>query len=251
MSLYPILITVGILVLLATVIKYLGGEMLIAGYNTSSAEARKYMKEKGIGAFVGNYIYLLAAIILTGYLLRRAGIIWGQEASWGVFIAVIIVMLVRVQRFNPPPELTAKNPNGKNQTIIVLAAIVISVLTMAGTFGGIYLASRPAQYTFSDKAMQISGSYGTTVSYTAIDTVQLEPKLPSIGYKDNGLDMGAILKGHFQVEKLGRSLLFLRSAQGPVIIITFKDKQEPLLINMPEPAQTRDLYQKITSRVGK
>jgi len=247
MNLYPTLITVGILVLLATIIKYLGGEILIAGYNTSSAAAKKYMKEKGIGAFVGNYIYLLAAIILAGHLLRRAGFVWGQEVAWGFFIAIIVVMLVRVQRFNPPPELYEANSD-KSQKIIVLAATVISVVIVAGVLGNLYWASRPAQYTFTAEAMKISGAYGTTVAYSAINTVRLEPKLPSIGYKNNGLDMGPILKGHFQVDKLGSCLLFLRSAEGPVIIVTLKAKGEPLLINMPESTQTRNLYQKIKTR---
>lgn len=248
MNLYSTLIAVGILVLLATIIKYLGGEILIAGYNTSSAAARKYMKEKGIGAFVGNYIYLLAAIILAGHLLRRAGFIWGQEVAWGFFIAVIIVMLVKVQRFNPPSELSEAK-NGKSQQIMVVAAIVLSVVITAGVLGSVYRASRPSQYTFSAAAMKISGAYGTTIAYSAIDTVRLEPDLPSIGYKNNGLDMGPILKGHFQVEKMGKCLLFLRSAEGPAIIITLKDKGEPVLINMPEPAQTRNLYQKIKNQV--
>jgi len=248
-SIYPTLITIGILVALATIIKYLGGEMLIAGYNTSSAEAREYMKEKGIGAFVGNYIYLLAAIILAGFLLRQAGFVWGQDVAWGFFIAVIVTMLIRVQRFNPPGELTT-GKNDKKQNIIVLAAIVLSVVITAGVIGSIYWASRPPQYIFHDKSLQISGAYGTALNYSEIDSVRLATKLPPIGYKNNGLDAGPILKGHFQVEKLGQCMLSLRSAHGPVIIITRKNHGEPILINLAEPAQTRNLYQKIKSQVN-
>jgi len=248
MNFWIALFTVVLLGALATIIKYLGGEILIAGYNTSSAAARKYMKEKGIGAFVGNYIYLLAAIIVAGYLLSRAGFIWGQDVAWGFFIAVIIIMLVRVQRFNPPPELS-EGKSDKSQKTITVIALVLSVVIVVGVMGNLYWSSRPAQYTFTDTAMRISGAYGTIVNYTAIDTVRLEAKLPIIGYKNNGLNMGPVLKGHFQVEKWGQCLLFLRSAEGPVIIITRRDKREPVLINLHEPAQTRNLYQKTKNRV--
>ena len=50
MDLYITLLVVFLLAGLATVIKYFGGEFLISGYNTSSADEQKYMKEKGIGA---------------------------------------------------------------------------------------------------------------------------------------------------------------------------------------------------------
>lgn len=248
MNLWATLGTVLFLAALATIIKYFGGENLIAGYNTSSPAEKKYMAEKGIGAFVGNYIYLLALIILGGYLLTAAGLVWGLELGWGLFTVVIIIMLIRVQRFAPPPEL-AETGKSKGQKTITAAVVIISVIIAAGAIGNIFLASRPPQYTFTGNAMQISGAYGINVSYSAIDTVRLEPKLPTIGYKNNGLDMGPILKGHFQVDKLGRSLLFLRSADGPVIIVTFKDKREPLLINMAEPDQTRQLYRELKDRL--
>lgn len=244
MSLYSTLITAGILVVLATVIKYLGGENLIAGYNTSSPAQKKYMKDQGIGAFVGNYIYLLALVILGGYLVRRAGFIWGQDVAWGVFIAVIIVMLVRVQRFNPPSELS-ETKSGKTQKITIVISTVLTLVILSA----VAWSALPSHYSFSGDAMTISGAYGTTVSYSNIDSIRLEPDIPSIGYKTNGLDMGPILKGHFMVDKFDKCLLSLRSSQGPVIIITFKDRGEPLLINMPEPDQTRHLYQQIKTRV--
>lgn len=111
MEVYIVSFIVLLLVILATVIRFFGGEMLIAGYNTASREERAYMKEKGIGKFVGNYMYALVAIILAGYLLRRAGVPYAEDISWAVFIVVIIVMLIRVRRFAPPwVSLTPKAP---------------------------------------------------------------------------------------------------------------------------------------------
>jgi hypothetical protein len=60
--------------------------------------------------------------------------------------------------------------------------------------------------------------------------------------------MGPILKGHFQVEGIGGALLFMRSAHGPLIIITLKDHSNPVLINFSDPAETTQLYQQLKSQ---
>lgn len=244
MNLWVTLLMVFFLAAIATIIKYFGGENLIAGYNTSSPTEKRYMAENSIGAFVGNYIYLLALIILGGYLLRRAGFVWGQEVAWGMFIAVIIVMLVQVQRFAPPPELT-QNKTGKVQkTILIIAA----VFTLA-ILGNVAWISLPPHFILTSNSMKITGAYGSAVAYSKIDSIRLETDMPSVGFKSNGVNMGPILKGHFMVDNLGRSCLFLRSARGPVIVITLKDHGEPLLINMSDPDQTRHLYQKLKDRL--
>lgn len=241
---YVNLFLAGFLAFLATIIKYFGGEGIIAGYNTASKAEQEYMSAQGIGAFTGNYIYFMTLVLACGYLAKRAGFIWGIELSWYVFTAVIFLMVFRAQRFAPPAEIV--NPKSAWLTKIVLAVAIVIIILAEGA--SIKSAWSP-NYTFTDNSMHISGSYGISVSYSEIDFVRLEPKLPSIRYKNNGLDMGPILKGYFKVEKLGQCLLFLRSPDGPVIIITRKNQRKPILINLAEPTQTRNLYQKIKSRV--
>ena len=153
-------------------------------------------------------------------------------------------MVFRAQRFAPPPEM-ANPKSARLQKIVLVIAVAVVILAEGGSIKGAW----SPHYTFTNQAMQISGAYGTAISYPAIDNLRLEPRLPSIGYKSNGINMGPILKGHFQVDQLGSCLLFLRSASGPVIIITRQDKQEPVLINLPEPAQTRNLYRQIRNRI--
>jgi hypothetical protein len=71
-DLYITLFIVVLLAGIATVIKYFGGEGMIAGYNAASSAEQKYMSEKGIGTFIGNYLYFLAGIILAGTLSKKA-----------------------------------------------------------------------------------------------------------------------------------------------------------------------------------
>ena len=245
MDLYITLLVVLLLAGLATIIKYFGGEFLISGYNTSSPAEQKYMKEKGIGVFMGNYLYFLAVIILAGYLIKKAGFIWGAYISWALFVVVIIVMLIRARRFNPPASLST--PKSARIRRISLWAGAIITIAVAGL---ITWNALPPQYLVEDKQFIITGAYGRNIDYNDIDDIILQTKMPVVGIKNNGLNLGPILKGHFTVEGMGKALLFFRSTHGPVLVITTKDNSEPVLINFSDPAETERLYQQLKSQTS-
>ncbi len=243
MDLYMTLFIVALLAGIATVIKYLGGEGMIAGYNTASPAEQKYMSEKGIGAFIGNYTYLLAGIILAGYLVEKAGFAWGEDISWVLFAIVIIVMLIRAQRFNPPAAMTTPQ-SAKIQKIGLWTGAIVT-LTVAAV---IIWSALPTHFNLEAKQLQITGAYGLNINYSEVEDMRLQTEIPAVGMKTNGLGMGPILKGYFQVEGMGSALLFLRSAHGPVLIITLKNQSNPVLINFSDPAETTKLYQQLKSK---
>ena len=243
MELYIILFIVILLAGLATVIKYFGGEGMIAGYNTASPAEQKYMAEKGIGAFTGNYLYLLAGIILAGYLSKKAGFVWGEDISWALFAVIIIVMLVRAKRFNPPVSMTTAK-SARTQKVGWWAGAIIT-LAVAGV---VTWNALPTHFDLEAKQVKITGAYGFNINYSEIDNIRLQTEIPPVGMKTNGLNMGPILKGHFQVKGMGSARLFLRSAHGPVLIITLKDHSNPVLINFSDPSETTRLYQQLKSQ---
>lgn len=245
MDLYITLFIVFMLAGLATLIKYRGGgEGLIAGYNTASSAGQKYMAEKGIGAFVGNYLYFLAGIILAGYLGKKAGLVWGEAIAWGLFAITIMVMLIRAQRFQPPASIT--RPGSARIQKIALGVGGIILLAVTGLIGWGVL---PPQFNLEDRQFRITGIYGMDIQYSAIDDIVLQADLPPVGIKINGFNMGPVLKGQFQVKGWGSTRLFLRSPTGPVIIIAFKDHSLPVLINFSNPAATAQLYQQLKARL--
>ena len=63
MDLFIDWLAVFIIVAVGIMIKYFKMSWLIAGYNTSSAEDRRAMSEKGIEDFIGNSMFGLAAIL--------------------------------------------------------------------------------------------------------------------------------------------------------------------------------------------
>ncbi len=246
MDLYITLFIVLLLAGLATIIKYLGGEGMIAGYNTASPAEQKYMKEKGVGAFIGNYLYFLAGIIMAGYLSKKAGLVWGVDISWALFAVIIIIMLIRARRFNPPTSMSTTQ-SARTQKISLWAGVIIT-LAVAGL---VTWNALPTQFYLEAKQVKITGAYGLNISYSDIENINLQTEMPIVGMKSNGLNLGPILKGHFKVEGIGNARLFLRSAHGPVLIIILKDHSNPLLINFSDPAETAQLYKQLKSQTNK
>lgn len=240
MEVYVIAFTVLLLAGLATIIRFFGGEMLISGYNTSSLEERAYMKEKGIGKFVGNYMYGLAAIILAGFLLKKAGVPYAQDISWVLFVVVIVVMLIRVRRFNPPGPPSQQRRRTQRLALIITAVVAVIVAWNALP-SGIELQSDQAE---------ISGAYGTSFKYAEINQVQLLEELPEISLRTNGISLGPINKGHFKLEDGSSVMLFLRNTKPPFIHITFNSDRKPIIINSGDPASTNQIYQELSARIN-
>jgi len=238
-DLFTTLFVVFLLAGLATLIKHGGAEGLIAGYNTASKEAQKYMAEKGIGKFTGNYLYLLAAIILAGYLAQKAGFPWGRDLSSALFTAVIIMMVIRARRFNPP------GPPSRSSRLAFIAALIIVVMVAAG----ITWSALPPGFSFKGHELSISGAYGTGIKYGDIETVRLENKIAPITMRTNGLGLGPILKGHFQLESGDSVRLFLRSRRPPFVYIKLGSGSESVIINFSGPDQTIELYRELKSHV--
>jgi len=242
--------TSGLLLGLGIAIKYGKAYNLISGYNTASAEAKKYMAQKGLGDFVGRQLMITAAAPALGLILRKSGFVWGNEVGMGLLLILVFYTAIACQRFNPPPSddpISAKK--ARSQKHLIIAGMVLTVLICAGVGVHIALTAREPQFTLEPTGMLISGSYGVSINYSDIAKIELKPALPEVGIKNHGLDLGPILKGHFDVKGLGPSLLFLRSNQGPVITI-HRPGRQPVLINFTDPQQTVDLYNQLQARTG-
>lgn len=240
----------GLLFGLGIAIKYGKAYNLISGYSTSTAQEKEYMKEKGMGDFVGRQLMITAAAPLLGLILYKLGFVWGVEVGMALLLILVFYTVIASQRFNPPPSDDPESVKKvRTKKLIILVSIIFTVLICSGVTIDISLTSREPQFTLEQTQMVISGSYGVSINYADIDKLELKPTLPEIGFKNNGLNLGPILKGHFDVKNVGPSLLFLRSNQGPVIII-YRTGHQPVLINFTDPQQTEALYQKLLPRVG-
>lgn len=229
-------------------IKYGKTYDLISGYNTAPASDKEYMIEKGLGDFVGRQLMITAAAPVLGLILHKSGFVWGIEVGMGLLLILLFYLAIAVQRFYPPPS---DDPMSKKRTRsrkrLMIATMTFAVLICGGVGISIALTSREPQIVLEANQLAISGSYGVSISYRDINKLELKTALPEIGVKNNGLSLGPILKGHFDVKILGPSLLFLRSSQGPVLII-YRTGQQPVMINFTEPQRTIDLYNQLLNQ---
>lgn len=238
----------GLLLGLGIAIKYGKAYNLISGYNTSPAHEKEYMIAKGLGDFVGRQLMITAAAPILGLILHKSGFVWGIEAGMVLLLILVFYTVIAAQRFNPPPSDDPTSiKKARSRKHLMIASMILTVLICAGVGVDIALVSREPQFTLEPTGMLISGSYGVSINYSDIDKIELKPALPEVGIKNHGLNLGPILKGHFDVKGLGPSLLFLRSNQGPVIII-YRPGRQPVLINFTDPQQTVDLYKQLQAR---
>jgi len=87
-------ILIGLLMLvLGYLVKYRQWSWLIAGYNTSSAEEKAQYDTTALCSGVGNFLFVLAALLFIaalGEYLERA---WIVSTTWIMFIAATVVFL--------------------------------------------------------------------------------------------------------------------------------------------------------------
>lgn len=231
-----IVFVAGLLLFLGVMIKYFKAYDLIAGYNTASPEVRRYAEEKGLGNFVGSWIITLGLIILAGGVAGRLGYVWVELASWGVFTAALVYIVVRAQEFTPPGSRISP------KIILAVSLVVVSLVVIP-----LVLSSLPPSITLEEQKIIISGAYGLEVPVNEVNSVELRDEIPAIKSKSNGLNVGPILKGDFMLQDLGRARLFIGSQTGPFIFI--RTGQRPIIINYSSPEKTVETYSMLKYQV--
>lgn len=221
-------------------IKYFKAYGLIAGYNTAPREVKEQIDAKALGDFIGRQLMIAAFTPLLGYGLKRAGLVWGTEVGFGLLILIIFYTVIKAQKFNPP---TIKN---KSATISLLITLIIVI----GVGAGIAWTAMPPVFNLENEQFTISGAYGVSINYSDIEELNLAAEFPPLSMRTNGLGLGPILKGYFQLEDKSKALLFLRSANGPILIIKRQTKPEMIMINCKDAAKTRSLYQRLNNRLN-
>jgi hypothetical protein len=127
---------------------------------------------------------------------------------------------------------------------------IVTFLMIIGSIGlMIFIVARTPSYKITKEYFVVSGIYGVDIKTSEIDTVTLMNHIPEIILRTNGLDIGQIKKGYFNIEGLGKCKLLLSSHTSPFIFIkTIND--EVILINLKTPQTTEKLYFEIESKLN-
>mgnify|MGYP000857333760 FL=1 len=246
MGIYIGIGTAALFVLLGWAVKYKGAYWLIAGYNTMSAEKQANVDTKGLGSFMGNMLFVLAAVILAAFVCSHLGLYLAATLAFVAILPVTIFMIVKAQKYDGNTR-DAQGRMTKGSRATVAAVLALLILLSAGTGWFLYYVSRPAEFSFQGGILEISGMYGKRINLAEINKVELVEKLPDITRKNNGLDVGYVRKGHFSLSGQGKAILNLNLSKPPFIRI---DTDSGLFyINTGAPEQTRELYEEILAQL--
>lgn len=224
-------------VVLRFVIRYLKWDWLIAGYNTMSKEKKQEIDIEGLRTFLGNSMFIIAAIFLVAFLFDYMGQNTSALIAFYGLIAYVIFMMFYGQRFN-------HNKKDQRKGTIVAAAILI--LSGAFVFGMMLYGGGEPEISVTAQEITIGGMYGTTVYTSELQEVQLVDNLPRITARTNGYAVGNILKGYFRLEEYGKAKLFLVSYQGPFLLL--RDSENLFIINYEDTSKTEALFELIAGK---
>jgi len=92
--------------------------------------------------------------------------------------------------------------------------------------------------------------YGVKLYYEGMQVVELADNLPTITKRTNGFSLGGINKGHFKLDGVGDSRLYLRSLNPPFIHIT-DHMNRKVILNFKSSDETTRVYNQLTGALEK
>jgi hypothetical protein len=226
-----------VIILFGVLIKFGKSNSLIPGYNAGTPDEQKYMVRKKMGNFVGRQLILIGLAPALGVLLRQLGIVWGIEIGFGLLLLLVINMAMEIHRFTPP-----ESDLNKKQVRLYWGAAGLLLIIMVGAGAYLYQSTQKPQYLLESGQLSIGGAYSTQIPFSDIKSVELREQVPLLNDKYNGLNFGHDYKGYFDVEGLGKSLVYINGKNGPVLVVFFNNGREPVLIKFDNPEQTKGLY---------
>lgn len=132
-----------------------------------------------------------------------------------------------------------------NKNLIGTAGtIIFAVIIMAVVFGSMQRSRNTEHEVAVDSQnLVVSGTFGVTQPLSGIKKVELREDAPVVTYKTNGMGIGDIRRGSFDVEGLGNGRLYAHLSQKPFIYITTDTSF--IIINFKDSTKTQQLYDEI------
>ena len=230
---------------LAAGIKFFKWHWLIAGYNTMSKKEQENVDAEGLGNFMGNWLFVLAGLLLLFELLPSFGNIT-FILFLAAFFLIIIYMIKGAQNYVKPE----KKSDAMKKSDRVITNVIIGFIIFIGilVFGLIFVGSRDMRVEITDQSLRFSGMFGSAVSLTKITDIELRDEMPEVIRKVGGFDAGEVRRGRFQLEEMGTGTIFIHSSrQGPYIYIYHEDGF--IIFQYKNPEQTLELYDYLTGEL--
>ena len=233
-----------IFIILGVCVKYFKMYWMISGYNLMSAEKKKNVDVKGLGAMMANFCFVLAGIIFVFIISLFYKIFILSFVAVGAILSVIIYIIIKSQRYDG----NAVNKDGtmkKKTKIFVGFVIAFLLIVFTGVGIMIFQSNKPVTYIITDDKIEIISLYGETINFKDIDSVSMIDKLPDIKARTNGSAIGSILKGYFNVDQYGNVKLFADMNGSSFIVVNTGGRT--IIFNAEDQIEIQDLFDKIIS----
>jgi hypothetical protein len=137
--------------------------------------------------------------------------------------------------------------SSKTTKIVIIALHVVFASILIASVVLVAYASREPVINVSDNSVQIKALYGLSMDFADIADISLIEKsmrIIGVGQRKGGISHAAgVLKGYFESDALGKTLLFVQSDSSPTIQIKRKRSgMRDVYIRFPDSSKTRKLY---------
>ncbi|KAB2331857.1 DUF3784 domain-containing protein [Bacillus mesophilum] len=219
--------------LLGWAVRFKQAYYLISGFNTMSEDEQRQLIQNGYPQKVGSLLICTAIGTLVLLPLLFTPFPYAFEVIFGFILLFLLGGFVYLSRY----ELKHKRKKGYIISISLLIIVVGGVaLLMTFTY-------QDYEVILENKKMEITGMYGQQWPIDELKSVELLDEMPEIGFKTNGVGVGTLAKGHFNVKGYGNSLLYIFTDSNPIILI--ETSKKPIFLNNQSPTVTEDWFNKL------
>ncbi|MDQ0271478.1 putative membrane protein SirB2 [Cytobacillus purgationiresistens] len=213
---------------------------LISGFNNRPEEEQKQLIENGYPQKTGSLLLITGIGMIVLLPLNLASFTYATEMVFGFMLILLLGGMIYISKF----EVSHKRKRSYLVSSILFFVIVggIAAITLF-SYQGYSLVVK-------DDSFEVTGMYGKEWNYDSITEIELLEELPETTWKENGVGLPTLSKGHFKVEGYGSSLLlFIQHHSPPYIYIQAGDK--PIFINDKDPTVTKKWFSQIEEKIKK
>ena len=226
----------GLFIFMGIGIKYFRWYFLISGYNTMSKKQKENVDTEGLGKLMGNFSFVMAALILISGIAQRNGYRLVVLICMLSIVPLTIVLIILAQKY----DHNSMTKSDKTEIKVFIGLIMVTGLLVSTML--IYGVREPKVEIGADK-ITISGMFSSSINKEDIREISLQDTIPKVLRKTNGFDFGYILRGNFTLEEIGVAKIYIHENKAPYIVIKTENKY--YIINYKDSNKTMELYNKI------
>lgn|GEM_PF-458350 len=199
-----------LLILISQIINVDNAKFMLSGYNMMSEENRKKVDIHNLVPYIRKFhLFLGISLIAIGVNLT-----W----LFGTLAATLFLAFYPVLAYLHFTIATRKfYPTFHRKWHWVTIVLLVAVLAFLGYL--FYAALREDRIIIANNTLVVEGQYGDEIALQDIRSVSLVDTLPSIAGKNDGFDLGTVMKGNFRTSDGRQVKLIFNAVRTPCIRI--------------------------------